>query len=380
MSVLFKPFEIKGLVLKNRITMAPLYLGYAGLEGEVNRVLLDHYQEMGASGAALIVVENASVEPLGAGSPFTLRVDDDRFIAGLAELAKTIKKEGALAFLQINHAGRFAYIPDKIAPSAVPAWGAVPRVMNEEDLGRVRDAFARAAVRVREAGFDGVEIHGGTGYLLPQFLSPRTNLREDDYGGDLERRMRFPLEVVEAVIRAVGTDYPVGYRFLADEQMEGGLSLDEALSYAERLYLLGPAYLSVMAGTHESFHKPENAAGEKKEAYMVSYAQAVKEALGDMPVVTAGRIQTPETAARIISEGKADLIGLARVLLADPLWPRKAAGSEPGPIRACEPTCSLCFKRTAAGKPVFCSQWSREKRLSFLEKIGESTETEEKTE
>ncbi|MFH1136947.1 MAG: NADH:flavin oxidoreductase [Pseudomonadota bacterium] len=377
MSVLSEPFKMKGLSLKNRITMAPLYLGYAGRDGAVNQLVLDHYRAMGASGAGLIVVENAAVDPLGLGSPLTLGVHDDRFSPGLAQLAETVKQEGAAVFLQINHAGRYAFLPDKIAPSPVPTWGVVPREMDEQDIIRVVEAFARAAARVKAAGFDGVEIHGGTGYLLSQFLSSRTNHRADSYGGSLDSRMRFPLEVIAAVRAAVGPEYPVGYRFLADELLPDGLKVEETLVFARRLASAGLAYLSVMAGTHDSFHTPENAALERNEAYMASYAGAVKKAVGALPVITAGRIQHPETAERVIGEGQADLIGLARVLLADPLWPRKALGQVPGPITACQPTCSLCYKRAGALKPVFCSQWTREKRLAFLDMIGETPEREE---
>ena len=155
--------------------MAPLFLGYANPDGTVNSLILDHYQEMAASGASLIVVENAAVDPKGMGSPFTLRVDEERFLLGLSGLAKTIHQQGALAFQQINHVGRYAFGTDKIAPSPFETYRVVPREMTSGDMDQVTRAFVTGALRVKEAGFDGVEIHGGTGYLLVQFLSPRTN-------------------------------------------------------------------------------------------------------------------------------------------------------------------------------------------------------------
>jgi len=354
--------------------MAPLFLGYANPDGTVNAMILDHYREMASSGASLIVVENVGVDPIGLGSPFTLRIDEERFLFGLSGLAKTIHLEGALAVLQINHAGRYAYMPEKVAPSPFETYGAVPREMTEYDIERVIKAFAESACRVKEAGFDGVELHGGTGYLIVQFLSPRTNQRTDTYGGSMENRMRFPLRVVEEVLKAVGPDFPVGYRFLADEWMPEGLHLEETTLYAKELEKRGLAYLSVMAGTYDAFFIPEYLEEEKKEGYMVPFARRIKEAVPDMPVITAGRIKTPEFANRLIEEKRADLIGLARVLLADPLWPKKAEGVITDPIVFCEPTCSLCMNRVAGGKPVFCSRWDRKRQKKFLERIGEKQE------
>jgi len=371
---LFTPFQVKDLTLKNRITMTPLYLGYANPDGTVSTLLLDHYREMAASGASLIVVENAAVDPIGSGSPFTLRIDEDRFLTGLSDLAKTIQQEGALAFLQINHTGRYAYVPERIAPSPVESFLGTPREMNENDIDRAIQAFATSALRAKEAGFDGVEIHGGTGYLIVQFLSPRTNKRNDAYGGPLENRMRFPLRLVEAVMAAVGPDFPVGYRFLADEWLPEGLHPEETKVLAGQLEKRGVAYLSVMAGTYDSFFLPEYLNEDKKEGYMVPFAHRIKKAVQRTPVIAAGRIQTPESAGRILEENQADLIGLARVLFADPLWPKKAEGILAGPIVACEPSCSLCMGRVATGKPAFCSQWDRARQRRFLERIGEKQE------
>jgi 2,4-dienoyl-CoA reductase (NADPH2) len=186
--------------------------------------------------------------------------------------------------------------------------------------------------------------------------------------------MRFPLQVFEAVMKAVGPDFPVGYRFLADEWLPQGLHLEETIPYARELERRGVAYLSVMAGTYDSFFLPEYLEAEKEEGYMVSFAQEIKNSLPRMTVITAGRIQSAELANRIIEEKKADLIGLARVLLADPLWPKKAQGILTEAMISCEPTCSLCMKRVFHGKPAFCSQWERPRQKGFMARIGEKTE------
>jgi 2,4-dienoyl-CoA reductase-like NADH-dependent reductase (Old Yellow Enzyme family) len=370
-SMLSSSFQIKSLSFSNRIAMAPLYLGYAGADGSVSDLMLDHYREMAGSGAGLIVIEHTAVHESGLGSPFMLRADDDRYIPGLSQLAKVIKEQGALAFLQINHTGRYAFGPDRLAPSSFPTGDVIAKEMSQDQIEEITQGYSAAALRAKQAGFDGVELHGGMGYLLVQFLSPRTNLRTDVYGGRLENRMRFPLDVVERVVSAVGDSFPVGYRFLAEEEHPDGLHPDETTIYAEELVRRGVAYLSVVAGTYDSYALPEYAEQRKQEGYMTHWAALIKREVPNIPVITAGRIQSPEFAERVLKEGKADLVGLARVLLADPLWPKKALGFISEPIVVCEPNCSLCQRRTGRGKPAYCSQWSQEKKEAFAIKVGE---------
>jgi 2,4-dienoyl-CoA reductase (NADPH2) len=365
---LFSPLKIGQLSLKNRITMAPLYLGYAAEGGTVGRLLLDHYREMAKSGVALVVVENATVDhPEGSGSSRTIRADTDDNLGGLSRLAETIKGEGALACLQINHAGRFADTAQPVAPSAVETFGRFPRGLSKNGIRKIVDRFADSALRVKRAGFDMVELHGGTGYLLAQFVSPRTNKREDEYGGDLENRQRFPLEVLSAVKDTVG-DFPVGYRFMADEWLPHGLKLEESTHLAKSLTSAGVAYLSVMGGTYESFFLPEIVERSKNRGYMIDLAVAVKKEI-DVPVITAGRIDTGELAEQIIAGGKADLIGLARVLWTDPKWPDKVEQGRENEILHCDPECDTCTQLVIKGKPAFCVRWPHEKLRLWKEKF-----------
>jgi 2,4-dienoyl-CoA reductase (NADPH2) len=365
---LFSPFNLGQLRLKNRITMAPLYLGYAGEGGSVSRLLLDYYREMAKSGVALVVIENATVDhPVGSGSKRTIRVDTDDNLEGLSQLATTIKEEGALACLQINHAGRFAFSAQPVAPSAVETFGRLPRPLSKNDIGEIVEKFADAAIRVKKAGFDMVELHGGTGYLLAQFVSPWSNKREDEYGGTLENRQRFPLEVLSAVKDAVG-EFPVAYRFLADEWLPHGLKLEESTEFAKSLASAGVAYISVMGGTYESFFLPEIIERSKSKGYMVDLAAAVKENV-DVPVITAGRIDTGEVAEQIIASGKADLIGLARVLWTDPKWPEKVEQSRENEILHCDPECDTCTQLVIKGKPAFCVRWPHQKMRAWKDKF-----------
>lgn len=360
---LFKPLKIDGLRLKNRMTMAPLYLGYAATGGTVSPLMLSHYKRMAQSGAALIVVENASITPIGSGSPRTIRCDHDRYLKGLERLAHTIKREKALASLQINHAGRFAQVAEPVSPSAVPAFGQTPRPLTTKEIRTIRNQFARAARRVQRAGFDSAELHGGTGYLLAQFVSPWTNRRTDAWGGPIEKRMRFPLEVLKGVKDLVG-DFPVGYRFLAEEWLPDGLHLKESRVLAKALEENGVAYISVMGGTYESFFAPEVIKRSRKPGYMVSLAQAIKKEV-TVPVITAGRISTPALAESILREKKADLIGLARMLWVDPEWPRKAREGRDRSIIKCSPKCDACLQLVLQGKPAFCPRWKKEKRAEY---------------
>jgi len=367
---LFSSLPVGRLELKNRLTMAPLYLGYAGEGGTVSRLLLDHYRLMAQSGVAMVVVENATIDhPTGSGSNRTLRADTDDCMEGLARLARTIKDEGSLACLQINHAGRFAGMaPQPLSPSAVAAFGRTPRALTTDEMQHIAKKFAEAARRVQQAGFDMVELHGGTGYLLAQFISPRTNRRGDAYGGSLRNRCRFPVEVLNAVKAAV-KDFPVGYRFLAQEWLPDGLGIEESCQVARALEDAGVAYLSVMGGTYESFFLPHVAEQSRKPGYMVDLAATVKGVV-TVPVIAAGRIASGALAERIITEGEADLIGLARVLWADPEWPSKVREGREAEIIQCDPEGDdTCMKLVMKGKPAFCVRWPNDKLEAWKAKF-----------
>ncbi len=367
---LFSEITIKGLTLKNRITMAPLYLGYAGEGGTVSDMLLDHYRLMAASGVAMVVVENATVDhPEGNGTGRTLRADTDDNLDGLKKLAAAIKEEGALACLQINHAGRFAgAASEPVAPSAVETFGRLPRALERQEIEQIAVEYADAALRAKTAGFDMVELHGGTGYLMAQFLSPRTNRRTDDYGGTLENRQRFPLAVLDRVREKVG-DFPAGYRFMADEWLPDGLKPDESRQFAKRLAHEDIAYISVMGGTYESFSRPEVVENSREKGYMLDLAAQIRSEV-TVPVIAAGRMATGSFADEAIADGKTDLVGLARVLWADPEWPRKVYHGREDDIIHCSPDCGdACIQMVMKGRPAFCTAWPAEKMKKWKAKF-----------
>ncbi|MDA8137436.1 MAG: NADH:flavin oxidoreductase [Desulfobacteraceae bacterium] len=366
---LFSEINIQGLNLKNRLTMAPLYLGYAGEGGTVSPMLLEHYRLMARSGVALVVVENATVDhPAGSGSNRTLRADTDDNLEGLKTLAAAIHQEGALACLQLNHAGRFAHAGGQpLAPSAVQTFNYMPKALEIKEIEGIIGCFAKAAARAKAAGFDMVELHGGTGYLLASFVSPHTNRRNDAYGGDATRRQRFGLEVVAQVKAAIG-GMPVGYRLLADEWLPEGLHLEESRPFARSLEKAGIAYISVMGGTYESFSLPLIVERSKQEGYMLDLAAAIRAEV-KVPVIAAGRLATGAFVEKALAEGKADLIGLARVLWSDPQWPQKVRDGREEEIVHCDPGCGdACTQMVMKGRPALCVRWPAEKMKAWKEK------------
>jgi len=367
-SRLFSPIKIGNRELANRLTMAPLYTGYATEQGRLSPFLVEHYKMMGETGLALVVVENAAVTEAGMGSMRTLRAHDDAYLEDLAQIARAIHEGGALACCQINHTGRFAFLGGPVGPSPVGVSGLIPRELTAEDLQELVQAYAEAARRVKQAGFDMVELHGGTGYLLASFVSPRTNKRTDAYGGSFVARMRFPLEVLEATRASVGEDFPVGYRFLANEWLPDGFQPPEAQPFAQALEKGGVAYLSAMGGTYESFFLPEVIERASQDGYMSDQAARIKQAVS-VPVVTAGRIADPQLAEEILEQDQADLIGLARVILADPGWVRKAREGREGEILHCKPDCDACMTQVMSGRSVICAAWPKEKRSQVKQKL-----------
>lgn len=393
--LLFSRFKLSNVTLKNRLTMAPMFWGCAEKDGTVSELLIDRYREIALGGVGMIVVANAVIDGSGIMASRVLRIDQDRFIPGLAKLAKAIKSSGAVACLQINHAGRWAKVDNPLAPSPVTmrvssdlsildgicmalsdryqmrlvnsfllALMRCRQGMTLEEIQFIKASYGQAALRAQKAGFDMVELHGATGYLLAQFLSPRFNNRSDSYGGSLEDRMRFPLEVVETVKEFVGNDYPVGYRFLANELLSDGFDVREAKIFAKNLEKLGIAYLSVTADTHESFFLPHIMNQSRKEGYTALLARQIIEVVSTTPVIVTGRIVRPALAEEILKNNEAHLIGLARTLFADPLWPNKVLEGRETEIVFCT-CCNTCLLCVIKDEPVVCERWDKFKKINL---------------
>ena len=318
---LLSPLTVRHRTLRNRIVMPPLWSGKAGLDGLVTDAHVHYHRERAAAGCGLVIVEHAFVEVRGRHSATQLGVHTDAAVPGLARLATAIRAEGALACLQLAHAGSKGNPAvlgrPGVGPSAVAHPYAldcgVPEPLSEPALAAVVQAFAAAADRARRAGFDGVEIHAAHGFLLSQFLSPLTNRRVDAYGGDVQGRGRLHLHVTEAVRRAVGADLLVLVRLGAGDDTPGGLELADSLTLAPALVAAGVDLLDVSGGLQGS--RPEGAA----PGYFVRFAEAIRGVAG-VPVAVAGGITDASHADLLVREGRTDLVGVGRAMLTNPRW------------------------------------------------------------
>lgn len=328
MDTLLSPLSVAGLTLRNRIVMPPMFSGFATPRGEVTDRIIEYHRLRAEAGTALIIVEHAYVHPWGRLGDTQMGVDDDAMVPGLARLAKAIQGEGAAACLQLAHAGASTTVS---AIGRAPIGPALMRHPFEKDADAAEAAtaeeirltiraFGDAAVRAREAGFDAVEIHAAHGYLLSQFLSPLTNTRADEYGGDEWNRRRLHLEVLAAVRARVGPDFPVFIRLGASDDTPGGLELEEAVRAAIKLTLSGVNLIDVSGGLQGSRALVVVARGP---GWFVPCAQAIKEAV-NVPVLVTGGFTDPLHADRVVREGRADLIGVGRAMLNDPGWARSA--------------------------------------------------------
>lgn len=333
---ILQPIKIGNLEVKNRIVMPAMHLGYCP-DGFITERIINFYRERAQGGAGLIVVGCCNIDEHQAYAGM-VDLSKDVFIAGHRRLTSVIKEAGARVCLQLIHAGRYASSSlsgvTPIAPSAIPSTltRETPREMTHEDIQRVIAAFAAAARRAVEAGYDMVEVIASAGYLISQFFSPLTNRRQDGYGGSLENRARFGVEVVRTVKEAVGDKIPVMVRLSGNEFMPGGNTNREMQQFARLLEEAGAAAFNVTGGWHES-RVPQITMNVPPGAYTY-LAQGIKKAV-KVPVVACNRINDPLLAEQILREGRADMIGMARGLMADPELPSKVAEGRLEEIRKC---------------------------------------------
>lgn len=358
---LFEPGYIGKLRMKNRIIRAPMWTGFATRDGSVTQRLLDYHREGAKGGAGLVIVEFAYPDDKGSQSLVCqLGIYDEQCIPGLSTLARVIKDNGAKAGIQICHCGRRRFVkkpPIVVAPSRTPwtVWGEtiVPDELTLEQIREIVATFGNAAKIAERSGFDMLEIHGAHGYLITQFLSPITNMRNDIYGGKLSNRMRFPLEVVESIRKNVGQGFPISIRINATEYSSDGITIEESKTLAKELEKAGVSAIHVSAGSLVTtssmvpMHRPL--------AFTVPWAEEIKRVV-HIPVIAGGSITNPQLAEEILTEGKADFVSLARPLLADPYYPQKALEGRPEDIRPCIRCNEGCVVRgVSIGGAVCCT-------------------------
>lgn len=356
---LLGPGTVAGLEVKNRLVMAAMGTNFASPEGMVTERHLGFYEARARGGVGTIIVGCAAIHLTGKVSTNQICVYDDQYIPGLASLADIIKRNGARAVLQLQHGGRYCY-PERIgghepvAPSPIPMPGrAPPKELTVSEIARLVDDFAMGAERARKAGFEAVEVHGGHGYLLDQFVSPASNKRQDAYGGDLNGRARMLLEVVNAVRQKEGSSFPIWCRIDGREfGIEGGTTAEDAQQLARLLEKNGAdaIHVSGYGGAH-NFNFTEGML-VYEPGKLAGLAAGIKKAVS-IPVVAVGRI-SPEMGEGILQRGEADLIAMARSLLADPDLPRKLAAGQTDDIRPCI-CCFTCIHKIFLSQGTNCA-------------------------
>lgn len=354
--MLLDPIKIGNITLNNRIVMPAMHLNYTP-ECEVTDQLVRFYEERARGGAGLIVIGGCRIDDYS-GAYGMIGLDDDGYVSGLKRLTDAVHKHGARISAQLYHAGRYVHTVfiggrQAVAPSAVTSrfTREEPREMTKDEIAATVESFAQATQRAQKAGFDGVEILCNTGYLLNQFLSTITNKREDEYGGDLSGRMKFPLEVVEAVKAASAKDFMVQMRLGGNDFMPDGNTLVETRILAGELDKRGIDAFSITGGWHET-RVPQLPMEVPRGCY-VYLARAIKEVV-NKPVIACNRINDPSLAEKILHEGNADMVGLARGLIADPELPLKLGQGRMDEIMPCIGCNQGCFDHIFALEGVAC--------------------------
>ncbi len=356
MKRLFSGIKAGTLELKNRIVLLSMQLGYAE-GGFATDAFIRFYEDRARGGAGLLIVGGAHVHPHGTGGVNFLAIDDDKYIPDLKKLTDTIRSAGSKSCLQLLHSGRYAFSlltgeqPVSASEVESPLSGDVPRALSVEEIAGMVTLFTEAARRAKEAGFDSVEICGSTGYLISQFLSSYTNRRTDEYGGSLENRMRFAKEIVRSIKQELGEDYPVVFRLSFDDYVEGGTGLDETRPIARALEQEGVDLLDMQVGWHEA--KVPTSAMLVPRAAFAYLAGAIKREVS-IPVIVTNRINDPLLAEELLQDGVADLIGMARALIADPELPNKAMTGRREEIAPCIACNQGCMDGIFMGRPVAC--------------------------
>lgn len=357
---LFDPINIGSVTLKNRFIRSATWEGMCDNNGHVTPQLIDCYRNLAMGGIGLIISGYSYVREDGKQQRWKMGICNDSQLPGLRELTGAVHAADSLIFCQLVHAG--GQTSSKIigaaplAPSVVdfPGYQDTPREMTIGEIKGVVTAFGAAATRAKEAGFDGVQLHGAHGYLLNQFLSPFLNQRQDEYGGDLLKRMRFLEEVYSCVRSAVGKEFPVTIKLTAADNFDGGLQPEAGVLIAKRLDDLGIDAIEVSSGTVASGDKAPiriNIDSPEEEAYNSRFAKAIKEAV-NTPVAVVGGLRSGSIMQHLLNNGNADMFSMSRPLIRETDLPSK--WQDNGDYTATCISCNGCFRPAMRGKGIAC--------------------------
>jgi 2,4-dienoyl-CoA reductase-like NADH-dependent reductase (Old Yellow Enzyme family) len=326
---MLQPIHAGKLTLNNRLVLPPMATSKAEADGQVSQGIIDYYAEKSEGGyISLIIIEHSFIMPVGKASEQQMSIAEDRMIPQLKRLAEVIHKNGSKAVMQINHAGSAATMEvigtTPVGPSAVPnpRRGNIPKELTTAEIADIVQGFKEAARRVKEAGFDGVEIHSAHGYLLNQFFSPLTNKRTDEYGGDIFGRIHIHIQIIEAVRIEVGDDFPILLRLGASDFMDGGITIEDSQIAAREFEKAGISMLDISGG-FSGYNVAELA---EKQGYFAPLTEAIKRVVS-IPVILTGGITDINAAEKLLAEGKTDLIGVGRAILKDSKWAQRSIES-----------------------------------------------------
>jgi len=366
---LFSPCKIGINKIKNRISMPPMQTNYADHKGFITDRQINYYVERAKGGVGLIIFEHTGILKQGSASLNMNLICNDGYIPGFKKLISAIHQEGAKIAVELNHAGRqtsseiTGTSPVAASPIPYPGQKVIPRELSVEEIHKIADAFAEAAVRVKKAGADAVEIHMAHGYLISGFLSPFSNKREDEYGGNIQGRSKFAIEVLRLVKEKVGQDFSVVCRLSGDEYVEGGLRLEDTKKIAQILENEGADALDISAALGSyPLNQPTYYFDEGVNVHL---AEGVKSVVS-IPVIAVGGIRNAVFAEKVIQERRADLVNIGRALIADPYLPKKAMNGNLKDIVPCI-YCNRCLQSLGTG-PLTCTvnpEAGRESELKF---------------
>ncbi|MFD7002194.1 FAD-dependent oxidoreductase [Streptomyces mirabilis] len=349
---LMNPLDLGFTTLPNRVLMGSMHVGLEEAERGFER-MAEFYATRARGGVGLIVT--GGIAPNDAGRPYEggAKLTTEAEAEQHTEITAAVHREGGKIAMQILHFGRYAYHQDLVAPSALqaPISPFPPHALTDAEVERTIDDYARAAELAQRAGYDGVEIMGSEGYLINEFIAAQTNKREDRWGGSYENRMRFPVEIVRRVREAVGENFIIIYRLSMLDLVPGGSTLDEVITLARAVEAAGATIINTGIGWHEA-RIPTIATSVPRGAY----TWVTKKVMGavSIPLVTTNRINTPELAEQLLADGHADMVSLARPMLADPDFVAKAAAGRPEAINTCIGCNQACLDHTFSGKITSC--------------------------
>jgi 2,4-dienoyl-CoA reductase-like NADH-dependent reductase (Old Yellow Enzyme family)/thioredoxin reductase len=354
----FSPIKVGSKEAINRFVVPAMVVNYCNEDGTATEKYISYHEAKAKGGWGTIITEDYSVTPKGKGFTGIPGLWDDSQIEGHSKLTERVHQYDSLIIAQIYHAGRqtnHLVINDQpVAPSPIPCPvnQETPHELETEEVKELVAKFGDSALRAKKAGFDGVEIHGGHGYLIAQFMSLYSNKRTDEYGGSLHNRMRFPLEIIEDVKKKAGDDFTIFFRMSGDELVPGGRNIEDTKAMSILLEDAGVDVLNISAGTYGSMHGIIPPAAIE-HGWITDFAAEVKKVV-DIPVITVGRINDPLLAESVIKSGKADLVAMGRASLADPDLPKKALAGDFDEIVQCIGCLQGCLGKILEAKPAQC--------------------------